>query len=595
MRCTFRHMTAILFFTTLLSGCGPKTAYIEEKKSTDFLPVYSSFFTGKSTYEKFYERAGRVDPLSEHVVGAIVPHHLIVGTEFARFYEKLRNQTPSTIVIIGPNHFEKGRGLILTADGRYDTPYGPVKIDPKIQQVLRKSSLIAFDREPFVREHSISAEVAFIAKTWPNATIVPIILKSSVTQAQSEELGKLLADKLPKNSLVLASVDFSHYLPELVADFHDQMSEAAIRSFDMKRVMKLEIDSPASIVTLLTFLRARGAENIVYRKHTNSASFTGHPEFQETTSHFFLAFAKGKPTHEMTISAFFMGDAIFGRKIEQRFKKDRLKMLDELAGTEDRFLYGSDISMLNLEGPITKEKPTKKAPITFAFNESVALPLLKRLKVNIVNIANNHSMDAGQQGIDDTLAALKTLHIDVIGHPSNPCLRTTIDEATVSLCGFDNTNERMDEAAAMNLVQEERKNVDRIIVSIHWGIEGNSEITYRQSEIARNFMDAGADAVIGHHPHVVQPLEVYKGAPIFYSLGNMLFDQEDPTLSSGLAVGLVFREKETLAYLYPLHTVNGRPKQFADSERRYFFSKYLQFLKIFSEEMLEGKLVIPRE
>lgn len=595
MRSQLRYVTALVITAWLLGGCVVRSGVPTEKATTDFLPVYRSFFSGKDTYEKFYQRAGSVHSIPQKVAGAIVPHHLLVGSAFARFFAAMRSQQPSTVVIIGPNHFEVGKGSIVTADGRYDTPYGQAHIDEELSQSLLQSPLLALDRAPFVREHSISAEVAFIKKTWPHATIVPIILKSDVTQEQATELGKLLATKLTNDALVLASVDFSHYLPELAADFHDQTSEAAITTFDLGRVMKLEIDSPASIVSLLTYLRERGAEKIVYREHTNSASFTGHPEFPETTSHFFLAFASGARSQETAISALFMGDAIFGRTIEDRFTKDRGTMLDALAGTEDRFLYGSDISFLNLEGPITQQKPTRKTPISFAFHRSIALPLLKRLRVNIVSIANNHALDAGQQGIDDTLEALKDLSIGVVGSPSQPCFRTTIADATLSLCGFDDTNRRMDEAAAMKILQEERRNVDRLIVSIHWGIEGRSQHTPRQTEIARHCIDAGADAVIGHHPHVVQPMEVYKGVPIFYSLGNLLFDQEDPTLSSGLAVGLVFRAKETMVYLFPLQTTHGAPRLFDWKERQVFSAEYLAFLDRYRDQKLEGTLIIPRE
>lgn len=582
---------AIISAASLLAACAQNTTKHMPLVETGFRPVYQSFFTGKKTYETFYERAGTIEPLSETIIGAIVPHHLLVGTAFARFYSSLRNQHPSTVVIIGPNHFNKGKGNILTADGEYDTPYGSVQIDTSLQHSLLQSPLLALDREPFIREHSISAEVAFIKKTWPDATIIPIILKSSVTQNQSEELGKLLVETVPHDALVLASVDFSHYLPEIVADFHDETSEAAIRSFDLPRVMTLEIDSPASIVTLLTYLTARGAQNVVYREHTNSASYTNHPEIAATTSHFFFGFSTGKPEYSPAQSVFFMGDAIFGRDIEKLFTNKRTKILDALAGEEDRFFRGSDISVLNLEGPITEEKPTTKTPIMFAFDRHIALPLLKRFGVTAVHRANNHLTDAGTRGADDTTAALSTLHIASIGYPE-ACIDTTIDDRTVAICGFDDTNERMDEATAIAITKDKRRTVDRLIVSLHWGVEGRTQPTDRQRRIAHAFIDAGADAIIGHHPHVVEPLEVYKNAPILYSLGNVLFDQPDPSLSSGLALGLIFKESTTLVYLYPMHTTHGEPRLFDAAERSAFFAKYLEKLGDYADESLEGKIVL---
>ncbi|MEI8229931.1 MAG: AmmeMemoRadiSam system protein B [Candidatus Peregrinibacteria bacterium] len=593
MRLVVYRSATILTLILICSGCASKAPAPAANPETDFRPVYQSFFTGKSTYDHFYENAGNSDPLTERIAGGIVSHHLLVGNAFARFYQALRTQTPSTVVIIGPNHFEQGKGAILTADGRYDTPYGSVPIDGALVQSLVASRLVSLDREPFIREHSISAEVAFIARTWPKATIVPIILKMNVTQEESEKLGSLLSTILPQDALVLASVDFSHYQPEIVADFHDQTSLAAIRSFDLPRVMKLEIDSPASIATLLTYHRERGAQKILYSEHTNSASFTGHPEIPETTSHFFLAFGQGPAVHPMSISTLFMGDAIFGRGIEGRFRTEKTHLLDALAGNEDRFLQGNDLSILNLEGPITTAPAAKNALVHFAFKESIALPLLKRLHVTAVFTANNHWMDSGETGTHETLSALQTLHIAAIGNPS-PCIEKTIDRATIGLCAFDDTNDRLDEDSALKTVQSERAAVDRLIVSLHWGKEGESQPTERQRRMAHTFIDAGADAIIGHHPHVVQPLEIYHGAPILYSLGNLLFDQEDPALSSGLAAGLVFHENETVLYLYPLHTTSGIPQMFNADERKEFFARYLKSSGDFKTDSLEGKLLSPR-
>lgn len=288
-----------------------------------------------------------------------------------------------------------------------------------------------------------------------------------------------------------------------------------------------------------------------------------------------------------------MGDAIFGRGVEKIFMNKRTKLLDALAGEEDRFFRGSDMSILNLEGPITEEESTAKAPITFAFDPHVALPLLKRFGVTAVNRANNHLADAGTRGADDTTDALSTLKIASIGYPE-PCIEKIIDDQTVAICGFDDTNERMDETEAIAITIEKQRTVDRLIISLHWGVEGRTQPTDRQRRIAHAFIDAGADAIIGHHPHVVEPMEIYKNTPILYSLGNVLFDQADPSLSSGLALGLVFKDAATLVYLYPLHTTQGVPRLFNFSERTVFFEKYLEKLSEYKDISLDGKMIIPR-
>ncbi|KAF5064283.1 Capsule biosynthesis protein CapA [anaerobic digester metagenome] len=75
------------------------------------------------------------------------------------------------------------------------------------------------------------------------------------------------------------------------------------------------------------------------------------------------------------------------------------------------------------------------------------------------------------------------------------------------------------------IVKEARKNADLVIVHSHWGIEYDSSPNPRQKEIGRALVNAGADIVVGHHSHTLQPVEIYKGKVIFYSLGNFVFDQ----------------------------------------------------------------------
>ena len=86
-----------------------------------------------------------------------------------------------------------------------------------------------------------------------------------------------------------------------------------------------------------------------------------------------------------------------------------------------------------------------------------------------------------------------------------------------------------------------REQVDLLAVSLHWGIEDSFKITPEQVEFARKLIDDGADVILGHHPHQFQGMEVYKGKPIFYSLGNFLFDQNDPENMESFIVDMKFK------------------------------------------------------
>ena len=94
---------------------------------------------------------------------------------------------------------------------------------------------------------------------------------------------------------------------------------------------------------------------------------------------------------------------------------------------------------------------------------------------------------------------------------------------------------------------------------IHWGFEYDTKPSSRQREIAHKLVDSGADVVIGHHPHVVQPIEIYKGKAIFYSLGNFIFDQNTKETKRGFGVGTVYRDGRMEYYLFPYTIKSFQP------------------------------------
>jgi len=104
-----------------------------------------------------------------------------------------------------------------------------------------------------------------------------------------------------------------------------------------------------------------------------------------------------------------------------------------------------------------------------------------------------------------------------------------------------------------------RGHVDRIVVTFHWGVPYEREPALEDRAKAHSAVDCGADAVVGHHPHVIQPFEIYRGYPIFYSVGNFAFGSGN-SLAEGLLVGLRFEEKNTIVNVNPLYVKNRDPR-----------------------------------
>lgn len=200
----------------------------------------------------------------------------------------------------------------------------------------------------------------------------------------------------------------------------------------------------------------------------------------------------------------------------------------------------ADIVFGNLECSITARGT--KQPKTWNFRAPARnLTLLKKAGFTLVNIANNHTWDYGQTGFLDTLAALKKYKLPYIGggrdlKEAEKLHVIKINDLKVGFLGYTSTFPEQAWAKANKPgvayshlgrlpenVRQAKQHCDVLIVSLHGGTEIAEYPNDIQKAFAHEAVDAGADLILEHHPHVLQPIEVYKGKPIFYSLGNFLF------------------------------------------------------------------------
>lgn len=233
---------------------------------------------------QFDENATVEKPALGEVMGLLVPHHMVVRQKIYEAYKTLSSNfpAPETIFILSPNHYEDGKDAIQMNSTGFRTLFGTLEVDKEIESELN----IPIYNFPFYREHGISAHVNFIKYFFPNAKIVPIILKWKTKQKDLNLLAKKIVNAgKGKKTLIIASIDFSHYQTEKVAGFHDLRSENAILRCDEKEAQKLEIDSHASLYVLLKTLKLKNACEPSMYSHTNSQSYTREP-LAITTSHF---------------------------------------------------------------------------------------------------------------------------------------------------------------------------------------------------------------------------------------------------------------------------------------------------------------------
>ncbi len=218
-----------------------------------------------------------------------------------------------------------------------------------------------------------------------------------------------------------------------------------------------------------------------------------------------------------------------------------------------RQLKSSDVFMLNCETAISeKGEPIADKVWTFRSHPN-SIEYLKELGVDVVSLANNHVYDYGEEAFEDTMLNLKNAEMPYVGAGMNLVEAVNghyfivngikigivaasraekyymTPVATFGSAGIMGTYDSEDFIESIKIAEQR---CDFLIVYVHWGTEYSTELDDAQKTMSREYIDAGADAVIGAHPHCLQGMEFYNGVPIIYSLGNFWFN--DKTLDSGV-------------------------------------------------------------
>ena len=271
----------------------------------------------------------------------------------------------------------------------------------------------------------------------------------------------------------------------------------------------------------------------------------------------------------------FGGDVILTRGVADVARRKR-DPSSPLSGVAELFSK-ADIAFVNLESPFWDKKPYGNSELIFRA-EPQMIAALKRAGIDVVSTANNHARDCYEQGVGFTLSWLKENGIAVAGSGENAVaahagavlerngwrfgyLGYTFDQSNGNHFDIDPRIAMLD-AVRMRLdVAMMKRHAEVVIVSMHAGAEYWTRQHPIQIAFAHAAIEAGAKVVVGHHPHVVQPVERYRDGVIFYSLGNLVFDQQRKETREGLVAEVVFFGVEPLRYkLIPVDIVDTVPR-----------------------------------
>ncbi|MDD3190834.1 MAG: AmmeMemoRadiSam system protein B [Candidatus Pacebacteria bacterium] len=250
--------------------------------------IYTPDLEGRDFFETTFRfQSKEVDVSNKDIVAGIIPHHLLAADMIAEFFKNLEDKDYDTIVLIGPNHSNLGENKTITSSYDWQTPYGVLECDDNLYASISSSMGIGAEESFISEEHSITSELAFIKRTFPDAKILPIILKSTVNAQEAAGLARGIYETSKEQHekvLVLASADFSHYKNSAQAQADDIESIAAINNSDFESVYDLAVDSPSSIFAVMEFGRLSGAEFLLLN-NSNSALLSGKLGLESTTSY----------------------------------------------------------------------------------------------------------------------------------------------------------------------------------------------------------------------------------------------------------------------------------------------------------------------
>lgn len=531
--------------------------------------------------------------------GLIVPHHLLVRQCIANAFATVRGQDFRRVVILCPDHFHLGRSPISVIDADFATPFGPVRSDtPLVRALAHAPGVTASDI--FYREHGIGSLLPFLHHELPQATVCAVVIKADVTRPILDGLFEVLAREVDEHTLIVQSTDFSHYLPEAEAETKDTLSCQVLLSEDPSQAFLLRqpdyIDSVGAL-----YLQARLQREVFHSRplileHLNSQRFANHP-VDRTTSYFVVAYVPSTSPKEAAyrreMSLLFTGDIMLGRGVAELAER---KGLDQPFQGMSELFHQSDAVVVNLEGPLSPPlRP--EAPLCFHFAPSFA-SAMAQAGITHAGLANNHGLDQGSDGLAQTREILRRTGLTPLGDPAwdaePEAARVDRDGIPIRLVAFNATGPYFQLARKTAFLKRLRAEDPHalIIVSIHWGHEYMPRAHEMQRRFGRAFVDAGADLVVGHHPHVVQDLERYRGRLIVYSLGNLIFDQwTRPETRWGLVLKVLLQDR--VCELIPVDTHDGSPYPAGPELRSHALAALARIsLPELKEEILSGRIRI---
>jgi len=480
-------------------------------------------YSDKSLFLTPIKNSGEISD-DRYITGITVPHHLLAADLTARAFKDAAGTSHAQIILISPDHYNLGKTVISTTVKNWSTVFGELESDKAAAAKLEELPMIS-EENFFYREHGVGAVLPFIKYFFPESKIVVLTIKTSITKEETDKLLDYIKEIIKTDTLVVQSTDFSHYLSADKADLADRQTLDQIYSENAEGIWGLDqpdnLDCKACQYLQMKLQKDVWGSGFTLLFHRNSQDYTKN-KLDSTTSYLVQEYKKN------TGRMIFGGDVMLSRGIGNLMSKRNdydfpWKKIEGLLKT-------ADLVFANLESPISDQGSDSGKLFSFRADKKVVSGL-KTAGFKAMSIANNHIWDYGKNAFEDTLINLTSNNILPVGSNLMGNKETINVQGTeVAFLGYTNLLKApgvnfLELQKVVEDIKNAKKSADVVIVSIHWGQEYKSAESAAQISLAHEIIDAGADMVVGHHPHVVQNVEKYQGKYIAYSLGNFVFDQ----------------------------------------------------------------------
>ena len=294
----------------------------------------------------------------------------------------------------------------------------------------------------------------------------------------------------------------------------------------------------------------------------------------------------------------FTGDIMMARSVERWMNENGA---DYPFRNVAALAASSSAVVSNFEAAISEVHiPTPPLIMRFSVDQRF-IPALRRSGVTHVSLANNHTLDYGQSAYRNTRAMLAANDIVSFGHSTTLSTSSITyikaGSTTVSILAIHTLFVAPNPVILRDLVEYMKKTSDVQLAFIHWGTEYKPSHDAGQATLANYLVTLGIDAIIGHHPHVVEDVQLIGNVPVFYSLGNFIFDQYFSTpVQLGLVLRLDFTADNLVFTLLPVTSLDshGQPRVMNDTEKATFLANLsLKSAPALAPNIKAGKVIVP--